>query len=848
MLKKMRLMDNLPSVDQWFLKALEMVYQKHTPAHCFIAEIDPLQTKAQTLCYLNNGQQVSNIHYELAASPCQVTISSDEVCYFPHSVQSQFPHDDILKTLNAQSYLAISLRDLGGETVGILVCIFSKPIELTSSQIEWLSDFGYFILQKQTQQQAVAEKQQLVENLNTAQNLAKIGNWRWDVSNDVVLWSKEIYRIFEMDITNDNLSFGQTTQFIHHDDCKRFNHVISQILTGDKDSDNLIYRIVLANGQIKYLHQLATITKSAEGEVVCLEGTIQDISKLYQLNLDKKLSDVVLDHSSESIMITDSQNKIILVNKAMERLTGYSQAELLGKNPSILSSGLQNSEFYHQMWQALLLTGSWKGEVWNKRKNGQIYPEELALNVVKNEQDIASHYVAIFRDITNWKATEQELLFFANCDPLTSLLNRRSFIGQLEQHLDVASDETLLSILFIDVDKFKTINDSYGHETGDLLLCELANRLSKIIGENDLLCRYGGDEFTLLISDTSLVKTQVICDQIQRCFNHLFKLNEVAVDVTASIGVAMYPDAGTTAKLLLRHANHAMHNAKNDGRNCISFHDTLSQKKYQHKLELKKQLKLALEQGQLHVYYQPIVDIEKNQISKFEALVRWPNGDGGFISPNEFIPIAQEYGLIHLVGQFVLEQACLDLKHLHRQGYKHISFSINRSISEFFHDELEQESIATVIAAAGLPYDSIVIEITESTALSENRYAKKALSQLKARGIKIALDDFCTGYSSLNYLIDYDVDIIKIDRSFVKAIKQDKNSQILTSTVIELASKLGIEVIAEGVETDEQLSFLRQQGCRYIQGFYFSPAVPIADCLSLLGKYSSLNRQLNLVG
>ena len=248
------------------------------------------------------------------------------------------------------------------------------------------------------------------------------------------------------------------------------------------------------------------------------------------------------------------------------------------------------------------------------------------------------------------------------------------------------------------------------------------------------------------------------------------------------------------------------------------------------------ELKMQFEQQKLQVFYQPIVDISRNTIAKFEALVRWPDGDGGFISPEQFIPIAEEFGLISQVGNFVLDRACSDLKALHQQGYQQICFSINRSISEFYTNEIKQQSIAATIAAAGLPYESIVIEITESIAMSENRYAKQALAQLRRKGIKIALDDFCTGYSSLNYLIDYEIDLIKIDRSFVKGIGCDIKSQILTSTVLELALKLGLEVIAEGVETEQQLEFLRQSGCHFIQGFIFSPALNINDCQQLLAQ------------
>jgi len=839
MVQEFRQLVHSYSGNDMFLTALTKTYQRLKPDHCFVATINLEKKNVTTLCYLNQGLHTDNFSYALSGSPCELASNSKGVCCIPSEVQQLFPEDLALADLNVQGYMGTLLRTHDNHVVGLLVCLFEQPIVEQHKQTRWLSDLSYFIAQELWQQQANAVNQDLLEQLEAGERLAKIGNWRWNITNDSYSWSNEVYRIFKMNVVTGELNFKKLYQYLHPDDRGRFKHTLSEIISGHQDKYDIIHRIIFADDQVKYLHALAEVKNSEDGNERYLEGTIQDITQLCELNIDKNLSDVVLNNTSESVMITNAKNKIVLVNKAMEQVTGYTQAELLGRDPSILSSGKQSIEFYQQMWRSINTTERWKGEIWNKRKNGQVYPEELSLNAVKIKQGEVSHYVAIFRDITEWKYTEKRLRFFADCDPLTGLSNRRCFIDKLEQELVMAKKtNTLISVVFIDLDHFKAINDIYGHEIGDQLLCNVAKRLSQELNDNTVLCRYGGDEFTLLLPNTSLAQTQKTVKQLQRCFQHFFKLKDRIVDVTASIGVAMYPDAGISAKLLLRHANHAMHGAKSTGRNCISFHDIELQRKYQYKLVLKERLKIALEQGLLTVFYQPVINIETNKIAKFEALARWPDGDGGYISPGEFIPIAEEFGLIHLVGNFVLKQACIDLKSLHRQGFEHICFSINRSINEFFHYELAQQSIASTIKAADLPYESIIIEITESTAMSENRYAKEALAQLKRKGIKIALDDFCTGYSSLNYLIDYEVDIIKIDRSFVNDIAHDKHSQILTSTVIELAAKLDIEVIAEGVENEPQMAFLRQHNCRYIQGFYFSPALPIADCQTLLEQES----------
>ena len=813
-----------------FKSTLMTVYQKFKPSHCFIAAVEASNKQATTYCYLEYGQETKNFSYDLSDVPYQLVNCEEDVYCLSPEIRKLFPDHIVLAKLNTPGYLGMPIRSDNNDVIGLLVCLFEHPIDAQSAPVKWLSGVGSFIAQEMWQQQS---KRLLLKQLEAGESLAKIASWRWDVANDTFLWSNQVHRIFDIQAARE-LSFKGLYQIVHPHDREQFKQIAKEIVCGSRDKYDVTHRVLLANSKVKHLHWLADVVKSDDGKPAYLEGTVQDVTYRHESNIDKKLSDFIIKHSSESVMVTNNQNEIILVNQAMEQLTGYSQQEMVGRNPNMLSSGKQTDEFYQQMWTTLNSKGYWKGEIWNKCKNGRISPGELSLKAVTNEQGDISHYVSIFRDISQWKATEQRLQFLADNDSLTGLINRRCFIEKLEQQLAVASDDSFTTIVFIDLDQFKSINDIYGHQIGDSLLCEVASRLAGEISDNELLCRYGGDEFTLLIPDTSRAHTELIVKRVRDCFQHFFKLKQLIVETTASIGVAMSPDAGTSAKLLLRHANHAMFNAKNTGRNCISFHDIESQRRYQYKLELKERLKLALEQRKLEVFYQPIVNIESSFISKFEALVRWPDGNGGYISPAEFIPIAEEFGLIHLVGKFVLRQACADLKLIHQCGFGHISFSVNRSISEFYHGELEQQSIASAIKTAGLPYDSIIIEITESTAMSENRSARQALAELKHKGIKIALDDFCTGYSSLNYLIDYEVDIIKIDRSFVNAIESDKNSQILTSTVIELASKLGIEVIAEGVENVHQMTFLRQNGCQYIQGFYYSPALPINRCIDLL--------------
>ncbi len=558
-------------------------------------------------------------------------------------------------------------------------------------------------------------------------------------------------------------------------------------------------------------------------------------SDLSQLSEQLTLSNFVFDYASDAITITNKNNEIISVNKALEEITGYKKSELLGKNPAVFSSGIHDKSFYKSMWYDLLNKGSWKGEVYNKRKNGDIYPEELSLNTVKDKNGNITHYIAIFRDISERKKTENKLTFLANNEILTGLYNRRYFIEQLETFIqEPYYEKTGLSLLFIDINHFKEINDMYGHHIGDKTLQLIAKRIKNSVSHNDLVCCYGGDEFAVLLVNSTTHNANIVAQRLQKNIEKPYQINEISLDISVSIGIAQYPVAGTNANTLLRNATQAMANVRHQQHSGVGFHSEELQFKHLQKIAIKEKLKKALNDHKLSVYYQPIVNVNNQKIEKFEALVRWYDEEEGFIPPNFFIPIAEEFGLIIDVGQFVLKQACSDLKKLHHLGYHNISFSINRSINEFTTKQNEEDVISQAIELAQLPFDKITIEVTETVAMSSNILTANVLQNLRTNGVKIALDDFCTGYSSLSNLIEYHTDFLKIDKSFIDKITSDKSCQILTSTLIDLAKKLGITVIAEGVETQAQFNLLKTYHCHYIQGYYFSPAKPLETCLTLL--------------
>lgn len=586
-----------------------------------------------------------------------------------------------------------------------------------------------------------------------------------------------------------------------------------------------------------WLKKLANIVGSELSHQIELTN-YKNLSK--QLNL----ANVAFNHASDAILISDKNNRIISVNNALEKITGYQTSELIGQNPNIFSSGQHDTYFYAQMWKSLKQHGQWKGEVFNKRKNNEVYPEELALNTVRDKNGEICNYIAIFRDISQWKASEKKLKFYANNEPLTGLYNRRYFYHQIEQQISHAHrNNEYFSIAMLNIDRFSEINNIHGQAIGDKLLKKIARRLNKIIRVEDSICRYDGDEFCILLPNTNAKGTEIVCQKIQKKLHIPFIIGNLCLIITTSIGIAQYSMSGKDATALLRNAGYALQHIKENGRDGITFHNETLQAHYLKKIIIKEKLKNALNQQKLQVYYQPIIELTHQKITKFEALVRWQDEDS-FISPEIFIPIAEEYDLIHLVGQFVLEQACTELKKLHNLGFNNISFSINRSICEFQQNTSENKAIDKIISAAGLPHSAIVIEITESVAMSASSATSNIISSLKEKGIKIALDDFCTGFSSLSYLIEYNADFIKIDKSFIDKIVTDKNSQILISTLIILANKLNMCVIAEGVETVEQQQLLAEYGCHFIQGYYYSPAVPFDACLAKLQQQLNCHSQI----
>ena len=543
----------------------------------------------------------------------------------------------------------------------------------------------------------------------------------------------------------------------------------------------------------------------------------------------------------EAIMITDASANIIRVNQAFQDITGYSSAEVLGKNPRMMNSGRQDKAFYARMRQQLAHTGAWSGEIWDKRKNGQVYPKWMTVTAVKNEHGETTQYVAIFSDITERKRAEEEIRNLAFYDALTKLPNRRLFIDRFHAALPVsARHNSYGAVLFIDLDKFKALNDTLGHDYGDLLLIEVAARIKSCVREMDTVARLGGDEFVVLVEeisndrDEASRKVGLVAEKIREALAHPYQLKEHEYHSSPSIGISLYRGNEESVATLLKHADMAMYQAKSAGRNAVCFFDAAMQLDAVVHTELVNDLRLAIERQQLHLYYQIQVDDDNRPLGA-EALLRWVHPQRGMVMPEQFIPIAEESALIIEIDDWVLETACRQLALWRGNAQtRDLLLTINVSAKQFAMPDFV-DKVAGMLKAHQVKPALLKLELTERMVLDDLAGAVKKTHALKALGVSLSMDDFGTRYSSLSYLKQLPIDQLKIDKGFVHAITQGSDDALLVQNIIDLVNDFNLSVIAEGVETEAQLASLKQRDGITYQGFLFGKALPVEEFEKLLG-------------
>ncbi|WP_394390209.1 EAL domain-containing protein [Shewanella woodyi] len=585
-------------------------------------------------------------------------------------------------------------------------------------------------------------------------------------------------------------------------------------------------------------HLDLTVTVEGDDEIAQMSQSLNLMLKeRLKANKQLNLAAAVFNYSAEGIMVTDKDNCIELVNPAFTQITGYTLTEVKGKKPSMLKSDMQPTGYYQSMWSSLKQSDKWEGEVWNKRKNGQVYPEYLAITVVRDEAGNIIQHIGLFLDISNRKKYEQDIWYKTNYDALTNLPNHHLYTTRLQQEiLQSKQRASQLAILFIDLDRFKYINDIYGHNLGNELLRLVAARLEYLLDKHDFVARYSGDEFVI-------IKTQVETEEQLKKFTksvlkHIsspFDLSHNELMISASIGICLYPDNGDNPELLTRNAETAMYKAKGDGRSNYRYFSPEMNANMLERIQLEQRLRRAVLQKEFCLNYQPIVTLNDRSVIGVEALIRWQDPKFGLIPPDQFIPLAEETGLIEPIGEWVLEQALIDLHSWHNQGYM-INMAVNVSGRQLINGNQISFNrlISKLLKKYGIDAKYLHIEITESMLMEDREQCLHALEAIRDQGMDIYIDDFGTGYSSLSYLKSFPISVIKIDKSFVDNMLECPSDANLIKAIIMMGKSLELKLVAEGIETEKQLAFLRSLGCDFGQGYLISRPLPNHELANLL--------------
>lgn len=565
----------------------------------------------------------------------------------------------------------------------------------------------------------------------------------------------------------------------------------------------------------------------------CIDITVQ---KQKELQLEQ--SAIFFENSNEGIIIADSKGKIVSVNKAFSKITGFRKDEVIGKNPSILNSGIHDKNFYQNMWESLKNNSAWQGEIWNKRKSGEIYPEWLSIAKAINPKYNEEFYIAIFTDITSLKEADRKLYFYANHDVLTKLANRVQFESHLKSTIESCKRrDNKIALFFIDLDKFKDVNDTYGHKIGDEMLKTVAKRLEQSIRKEDFIARLGGDEFVLIVKDVKNSQDMLaLANKLNDNIKEPITLDDKVFFMSLSIGISIFPEDGKDSDDLIKHADAAMYEVKESGRNGYKLYNQNMTDKISQKVTIQNELKMAISKDEFEMYYQAVVDIDKNKIIGAEALVRWNHKKIGVLTPARFINFLDEGGMGVEFGELVFKKVLHDIQIINSNlGNQDFKIAINIS-PEYFFKYTFVEDLINYCKDFSIETKQIELELLETNIMKNSEISKKKIDELHNEGFEIAIDDFGTGYSSLNYLKNFSVDKLKIDQSFIRDFLEDKSDKAIVEAIINLANIFNLKVQAEGVETKNHEKLLQKLNCNLAQGYLYNKPMPLNDFLEFFQK------------
>ncbi len=789
-----------------------------------------------------NGDMYSNAgSCMLAITPCATVEQSKDIRVY-NRVKELFPEATFLQDHNAYAYCGFPSLDNHGKVVAVTCLLDDKPHDFTNEDQEILRIIGQRIGMEIERKHNLEAKEKISntlqineDRLHQAIRVSETGIFDQDYCNNSIYFSAELRAHFGWD-ADEPVTTQKFIVSIYPEDRKR---VVEAIQCAQNSSENglvdIEYRILRPNGEIRWLATRLQIFFEIDGNTrraVRSVSAIRDITEKKIAEQEQRIFATAFQ-TQEGIIITDANQIMVRVNQAFTNITGYSAREAIGNRPSILKSGRHDSFFYRSMHETLHNEGYWQGEIWDRHKDGHIYPKWLTITAVKNDVDKITHYVANFSDITERKAAEDKIRLLAFYDPLTQLPNRSLLLDRLEHAIATHSHIHIYgALLFLDLDNFKILNDTQGHRIGDELLIEVGKRLKSCVNDVDTVSRLGGDEFVVLLEELSENDSNAalhvgnIAERIIAALNEPYQLSSVFHYISASIGIALFNSPEATVTSILASADTAMYEAKKSGKNTYRFFDPSMQHALEDRSILENALRKAIANKEFRLFYQPLVD-EQGQIVSVEALIRWQHPERGLISPMEFIPLAEEIGLILTIGHWVLETACAQLEAWKDSAAtRKISIAVNISGKQFYQSNFVDE-VRNLMQQYAIEPLKLKLELTESTVLDKIDTAIEKMQELKSLGIVLSMDDFGTGYSSLSYLRQLPFDQIKIDKSFIVGINDNANDAFIVDTVITLGQRLGMSVVAEGVENVEQWKLLKSMGCKTFQGYYFCKPSPV---------------------
>jgi diguanylate cyclase (GGDEF)-like protein/PAS domain S-box-containing protein len=695
-----------------------------------------------------------------------------------------------------------------------------------------------FEKKSEKQRKKIKDKQ---NDLLEAQKIANTGHWDFDLRTDKLSWSEEVHRIFGTNAKTFNVNYETFLEQIHPHDKSMVSLAYNESII-NKNPYNIIHRIYTLEGELKYVEERCIHHIDKDDNVYRSVGTIHDITKQMQTQNELQLASKLFENSNDGVIITDENNKIVMINKKFTALTGYSIEEIKDKNPRFFSMGWGDEKFYKKMWHSIMHEGIWKGQIIDRTKYGQIYTADTTILCIKDDNDIITNYIGITKDISGEKEHEKEINKLAYYDSLTNLPNRVYFRENVKKFIKICEiNNHKFAIMFIDIDNFKLVNDSLGHKIGNQMLIDITTKISDLITEDMIFSRMGGDEFAIFSKYDDITEIDTLASNIMQITKIPILLEGREITLGFSMGISLYPENGLNYGMLLQSVDTAMYQAKENGKNNFVYFNQEMNSSSMRKLDMNIQLNKALSNNSLTLLYQPKVSLQTKKIYGVEALLRWNDPLIGFISPDIFIPIAEESQLIEKIGYWVIERSLVEFKDVLMSTQNDLVISINISVKQL-NDVDFVKNVSSIINKLNIDTKNIEFEITETAIMNDIETMIEQLNKIKSLGISISIDDFGTGQSSMKYLKRLPVNTIKIDKAFIADIGIDKEDRAITHAIVEISKKLHLKTVAEGVETHEHEKILYDMEVDNAQGYLYSKPLSIDSLKKLIILSNKVNK------